>query len=545
MKIKFLLRSFVLVLVLGSIHTNAFSQDPNFYIYVCFGQSNMEGQGTIEKQDQFVNERFKTFQALDCSGLSRDKENWYTAVPPTCQCWSKLSPADYFGRTMLANLPDSITVGIINVAVGGCDIRLFDKDIYHSGGYDTTYNESWFLDKVAAYNGNPYQYLIDLANIAQKDGVIKGILLHQGETNTGDAKWPSYVKKIYNDMLTDLSLEAKNVPLLAGEVVAEDQGGVCASMNEIINRLPDTIPTAYVIAANGCPPLEDNIHFNSVGYREMGRRYAVTMMVDQGIEMTQGSATTSLYYEAECGEVGENWDVLIDSKASNGSYLTAKEGVEFIDEASTDAANSVNIAFSIETEGYYDIFARAKGGSSSKDSFWVKVDDDDFTLAEGLRTSAWQWFNLTSGVLLTAGDHTLTVGIGENGAALDKININDYLYGISDAGPDAENLCVPDTISEGVGITTDLNSRYVLGQSYPNPATGTTRIDFETPNADYVSLKVYSTLGQEIMELAGKEYMNGAHTVSFDTNDLGDGVYFYTLRIGDFTQSRKMVVKRN
>jgi len=260
--------------------TNVFAQDPNFYIYLCFGQSNMEGQGIIESQDKTVNSRFKVFQALDCSNLGRIKARWYTAQPPTCQCNSKLSPADYFGRTMVANLPDNITIGIINVSIGGCDIRLFDKDIYQD--YNSTYKESWFTSKIEAYEGNPYQYLIDLAKLAQKDGVIKGILLHQGETNTGNAAWPSYVKKIYNDMLTDLSLSADSVPLLAGEVLSAD-GNCCSSMNSIIDKLPDTIPTAHVISSSGCTGY-DQAHFDSEGYRELGRRYAVKMLSLMGIE---------------------------------------------------------------------------------------------------------------------------------------------------------------------------------------------------------------------------------------------------------------------
>ncbi len=264
------------------ITTNLLAQDPNFYIFLCFGQSNMEGQGTIEKQDSIVNNRFKVFQALDCSNLDRTKETWYTAEPPTCQCYSKLSPADYFGRTMVANLPDSITVGIINVAIGGCDIRLFDKDIYKD--YDSTYIENWFTSKVEAYEWNPYQYLINLANLAQQDGVIKGILLHQGETNTGQDLWPSYVKKIYNDMLTDLSLSADSVPLLAGELLSVE-GNCCSSMNPIINRLPDTIPTAYIISSSGCSG-QDFAHFDSGGYRKIGKRYAFQMLSLIGFEVT-------------------------------------------------------------------------------------------------------------------------------------------------------------------------------------------------------------------------------------------------------------------
>ncbi len=266
----------VLLVFAGSLLSgmNLCAQNPNFYIFLCFGQSNMEGQGTIEAQDTTVDSRFRVFQALDCPNLGRTKGTWYTAVPPTCQCNSKLSPADYFGRTMVENLPDSIAIGIINVAVGGCDIRLFDKNIYQD--YDSTYKESWFTSKVSDYGGNPYKYLIDLAKLAQKDGVIKGILLHQGETNTGQTQWLSYVKKIYNGMLSDLSINADSVPLLAGELL-QTEDNCCASMNSIIDRLPDSIPTAHVISSAGCPS-QDKAHFNSEGYRILGKRYAIQML---------------------------------------------------------------------------------------------------------------------------------------------------------------------------------------------------------------------------------------------------------------------------
>src|SRR5665647_822241 len=103
--------SMFLVIGLFLLTTNVFSQNPNFHIYLCFGQSNMEGQGAIETKDRTVNSRFKVFQSLDCSSTGRKKATWYTAVPPLCHCNTGLSPADYFGRTMVANLPDSITIG--------------------------------------------------------------------------------------------------------------------------------------------------------------------------------------------------------------------------------------------------------------------------------------------------------------------------------------------------------------------------------------------------------------------------------------------------
>jgi len=86
-------------------------------------------------------------------------------------------------------------------------------------------------------------------------------------------------------LLKDLNLNAKSVPLLAGEVVNADQGGVCASMNNIIAKLPQTIPTAHVISSKGCTDARDNLHFNAEGYRKFGKRYAATMLSLQGIKI--------------------------------------------------------------------------------------------------------------------------------------------------------------------------------------------------------------------------------------------------------------------
>jgi hypothetical protein len=108
--------------------------------------------------------------------------------------------------------------------------------------------------------------------------VIKGILLHQGESNTGDVDWPRKVKIVYDNLLRDLSLKGESVPLLAGEVVHEEQGGVCASMNSIIATLPQTISNSYIISSKGCTDAADNLHFDAAGYRELGKRYGEKMM---------------------------------------------------------------------------------------------------------------------------------------------------------------------------------------------------------------------------------------------------------------------------
>jgi hypothetical protein len=223
-----------LLAVLLSFTTNALADpDPNFYIFLCFGQSNMEGFPGVEQQDRTVDERFQVLAAVDFPNLGRQKGKWYPAVPPLCRSSTGLCPADYFGRTLVANLPKNIRVGVVNVSVAGCKIELYEKDTFKA--YTAT-AASWMTNIIKEYEGNPYQYLVDMGKLAQKDGVIKGFLLHQGESNSGDRQWPTKVKGIYDNLIKDLNLKPEEVPLLAGELV---NGG----MRSIMAELPKQIPT--------------------------------------------------------------------------------------------------------------------------------------------------------------------------------------------------------------------------------------------------------------------------------------------------------------
>lgn len=261
----------------------ASNPDKNFYIYLCIGQSNMEGAAKPEEQDyENVSPRFKLMASQDFPahtgnyrGEGRKKYEWSTAEPPLCRPFTGLTPADYFGRTMVEKLPDSVSVGVIHIAVGGCCIEHLFKE------YDpaSVVNEAgWFQNFMKSYDNIPYMRLLDCALRASHQGVIKGILLHQGCSNTGDKTWPAKVKKVYDDLLRDLNLKTEDVPLIAGEVVSEGVGGVCASMNPIIRTLPETIPNSAVVSADGLPCAQDHLHFNAAGYRELGKRYAEAML---------------------------------------------------------------------------------------------------------------------------------------------------------------------------------------------------------------------------------------------------------------------------
>lgn len=274
MKLKLML---VLLTAFVGITTSVFAESPdqNFYIFLCFGQSNMEGFPGIEDQDKTVDERVRVLACVDMPKSGRTKGNWYTGVSPLCRGSTGLCPADYFARTLVASLPTKVRVGIVNVAVAGCKIELFDKDNFEA--YAKT-APSWMANIIKAYDGNPYQHLVEMGKLAQKDGVIKGILLHQGESNTNDKQWTRKVKRIYDNLINDLNLRAEEVPLLAGEVVNADQNGACASMNSIIAELPKTIPNSYVISSSGCQSRPDHLHFTPAGYRELGKRYAAKML---------------------------------------------------------------------------------------------------------------------------------------------------------------------------------------------------------------------------------------------------------------------------
>lgn len=246
--------------------------DSTFHIYLCFGQSNMEGNADIEDVDmKGVDKRFQVMSVCDEDlKMGRTPGNWYTAVPPLCRYGAKLSVADYFGRTMVDNLPESYKVGVVMVAIGGAGIDCFDKDNY-AKYYENA--DEWQKYLMGLYGGNPYAKLVEFGKRAKKRGIIKGILLHQGESNNGQADWPEKVGKIYRDLLRDLDLKEEEVPLFAGEMLSEAEGGICAGHNEYVAVLPWLV-NAHVVSSEGCKGASDGLHFTSEGYREMGRHYA-------------------------------------------------------------------------------------------------------------------------------------------------------------------------------------------------------------------------------------------------------------------------------
>ena len=257
--------------------------DPDFYIFLCFGQSNMEGAARPEAEDlKSPGPRFLLMPAVDDPQRGRKMGEWCEASAPLCRPNTGLTPADWFGRTMIETLPEHIKVGVIHVAIGGIKIEGFMPD--QIAEYVKT-APGWMKGMLEAYGNNPYERLVTLAKKAQQDGVIKGVLMHQGESNTGDPEWADKVQRVYDRLLGDLQLKPEEVPLLAGEVVQADGEGQCIAMNKQIDLLPKTLHTAHVVSSTGCSNGPDKLHFDAAGYRELGRRYGEKMLTLMGYQV--------------------------------------------------------------------------------------------------------------------------------------------------------------------------------------------------------------------------------------------------------------------
>ena len=293
--------------------------DPNFHVYICFGQSNMEGNARIEPQDrQGISTRFKMLAAVDFKNTGRKMGQWYAAVPPLCRERTGLTPADYFGRSLVAQLPEKVSVGVIHVAVGGASIDLFDED--KAADYIAS-SPDWLKNFCKEYDNNPYRRIIDLAKQAQKVGVIKGILVHQGCTNNNQADWPQRLNKVYTRMLNELGLEAKDVPLLVGELMTQEDGGCCYHHNAIIDTIQNAIPTAYPVSSLGCPGNFDKLHFKAEGYRTLGRRYADVMMSILNKDNTNTVLNT--VPQQEYPKIDKDGRVTFGIRAPQAKYVSA------------------------------------------------------------------------------------------------------------------------------------------------------------------------------------------------------------------------------
>lgn len=235
----------------------------DFHLYLLMGQSNMAGRGTVEEQDRVAHARVLKF--------SKDK-NWTPAIDPIHFDKSQVGMrlAKTFGE-VLAEANPQITIGLIPCAFGGTPIRRWQK------GADLYLNS------------------VERAKAAMKAGTLKGILWHQGETDSGNAMVAPKYGELLTQLVTDLrtDLDAGDVPFVAGQLGQflnrgqQDKPSLWPVINEQLDALPMTLKRSATVSSEGLNHKGDVLHFDSPSFREFGKRYAAAMQKLQASRVMQ------------------------------------------------------------------------------------------------------------------------------------------------------------------------------------------------------------------------------------------------------------------
>ncbi|HMA93668.1 MAG TPA: sialate O-acetylesterase, partial [Polyangiaceae bacterium] len=260
------------------------ASDPNLLIFLLIGQSNMEGAPPPDLQDQVTDDRVKVL-AYDNTG-GRLYNEWYAACPPLHS--TGLGPGDYFAKLLAARLPAQYRIGLVPCAINGVDIDFFGKGVISA-------RRAEFPIPPDNLRSGAYDWVVERARLAQRDGVVRGILFHQGESDCGQSVWVVKVADIVEQLRADLEL-GSDVPFVAGELLRD---GRCAAHNALVNQLPHWIPNCHIVSSARLTGM-DLFHFDLASQRELGKRYAEAMLESLQLEFAN-RASTPVLGPAVCG----------------------------------------------------------------------------------------------------------------------------------------------------------------------------------------------------------------------------------------------------
>jgi len=226
----------------------------NFHLFLLVGQSNMAGRGKVTKADRVGNPRVL---ALGEDG------RWKVATDPLHFDKPNIVGVG-LSRSFANAIADSdptVTIGLIPCAVGGSPISAWEDGGYHE-----------------STKTHPYDDAMPRARHALQYGVLKGILWHQGESDSKPGAAEVYEQKLHTLIARFREeLEEPNVPFIAGQMgqFAERPWSDAKKLVDRVHRkLPDTIPHTAFVNSNGLKHKGDKVHFGADSYRILGKRFA-------------------------------------------------------------------------------------------------------------------------------------------------------------------------------------------------------------------------------------------------------------------------------
>ena len=228
-----------------------------FHLFLLVGQSNMAGRGTVEAQDKEINPRV----------LMLNKEGkWVPAVDP--MHFDKPAAGVGLGKTfgeIIAKANPGVTIGLIPCAVGGSPIDTWKPGVFYP-----------------ATKSHPWDDMVKRVDLALPTGTLKGILWHQGESDSQPGLAETYEAKL-QDLVKRLRalVKAPKVPFIVGQMGMFE--GVAWTPEKVLvdkahRDLPKEMPHTAFVTAEGLTHKGDEVHFDSAAYRELGKRYAAAFL---------------------------------------------------------------------------------------------------------------------------------------------------------------------------------------------------------------------------------------------------------------------------
>ncbi len=147
------------------------------------------------------------------------------------------------------------------------------------------------------------------------------------------------------------------------------------------------------------------------------------------------------------------------------------------------------------------------------------------------------------GVFVSSNNDTNWVQRNEGLVGMERVyglcTLNNYIFAATDYSEYRRGLIEFLGVKQ---ISEQVPAHFTLSQNYPNPFNPSTKIKFDIPKSDFVSLKIFDALGREVAILVNEQLNSGTYEAEFNGADYPSGVYFYRLKGGDFAETKKSVL---